>query len=95
MKHQIDTAEENNRSRPVPSDLVPFLDVLRHRPWTNERYLRGLRARRELPVWRLGTRLLVSLADVDALLLEEPARRGPLAKRDESDSATRRGSGAA
>jgi hypothetical protein len=63
----------------VPRDLVPFAEVPDHRPWVTVRYLRKLRAERRLPVWRLGSRLLVSLADVDRLPQSEPARRGPLA----------------
>lgn len=64
----------------VPADLVPLREVPEHRPWVTLRYLRKQRAERRLPVWKLGSRLLlVSLADVDALPQHEPARRGPLA----------------
>jgi hypothetical protein len=58
---------------------VPFAEVPDHRPWVTTRYLRKLRAERRLPVWRLGSRLLISLADIDQLPQPEPARRGPLA----------------
>ncbi len=63
----------------VPSDLVPLAEAPEHRPWVTLRYLRKKRAERELPVWKLGSRLLVSLADIDRLPLPEPAKRGPLA----------------
>ena len=69
--------------RTVPGDLVALAEVADHgRPWATERRLREARAKRELPVWVLGSRtLLVSLKDVDDLLRPEPAKRGPLAGR--------------
>jgi hypothetical protein len=66
----------------VPGDLYPLDEVAAHgRPWATVRRLRDARAKRVLPVWVLGRRILVSLRDVDALLTEEPAKRGPLAGR--------------
>ena len=64
----------------APGDLVLLTEVPEHRPWASVRWLRDQRAKRRLPIYRRGARVLVSLEDVDRLVSFEPAMRGPLAK---------------
>ena len=64
----------------APGDLVLLVQVPEHRPWATLRWLRDQRAKRRLPIYRRGARVLVSLEDVDRLVSFEPAMRGPLAR---------------
>jgi hypothetical protein len=61
------------------NDLVLLTEVPAHRPWATLRWLRDQRAKRRLPIYRRGGRVLVSLGDVDRLVAYEPAITGPLA----------------
>jgi hypothetical protein len=53
----------------TPRQLVPLVDVPKHRPWTTVRYLRRLIYERRLPFHKLGdsrsARVLIDLADID------------------------------
>ena len=60
-------------------ELVPLLDVPEHRPWVTTRWLRRLVYERRIPFHKVGGRVLIDLADLDAF-----AERGRVAQRTEA-----------
>jgi excisionase family DNA binding protein len=51
----------------VTRQLVLLLEVPKHRPWMSVRYLRRLVTERRIAHHRVGRKILIDLADVDAL----------------------------
>jgi hypothetical protein len=51
----------------VTRDLVPLRHVPQHRPWATERLLRRLVAERRIAFHKVAGRVLIDLADLDAM----------------------------
>jgi excisionase family DNA binding protein len=47
--------------------LVPLIDVSRHRPWCSARFARRLVAERRIPFHKVGEKVLIDLDDLDEL----------------------------
>lgn len=61
------------------TDLLTMRQLLEAAPWLTERWVRSLVARRELPHYKVGGRLLFKLADVEAVVAQGyvPAASAP------------------
>ena len=55
----------------VPGDLHQAHEILRLRPMITGRHLRTLRETGQLGVWRLGGKVYISLAELDALFVHD------------------------
>jgi excisionase family DNA binding protein len=49
----------------VIRELVPLVEISRHRRWCSVRYARRLVAERRIPFHKVGGRVLLDLADLD------------------------------
>lgn len=52
----------------VPSDVRTIRQIPNERPWASESYLRRLVFERRIAFYKVGKRVLISLADLDALV---------------------------
>ncbi len=53
---------------PTPRDLVPLIKVPDHRPFVTVRWLRRAVSEHRLGCYKLGARVLIDLAELDALV---------------------------
>jgi excisionase family DNA binding protein len=64
----------------VTRELVPLVEISRHRRWCSVRYARRLVAERRIPFHKVGGRVLLDLADLDVYAeagrIEPPRRAG-------------------
>lgn len=52
----------------MPEDVRTIPQVEAERPWASQRYLRRLIFERRVPFYKVGRRVLISLAELDELV---------------------------
>jgi hypothetical protein len=71
-----------------PPVLVSLKEALERRPWLNERWLRQAVYKKRIPYYKLGTKLLFDLADIDRYIVETRVPTAAEVRQTEQDDQT-------
>jgi excisionase family DNA binding protein len=65
---QMNREQRRAAARRPPDDARTLEQIQRERPWATERYLRRLIFEKRVSYFKVGRRVLISLADLDELV---------------------------